>query len=1245
MNPDQLARLRKAAEKQIGAVAAPIRASAPEVRRSLAIIGSAGRNEDGARFASDADRPPAKYVAEMLRAAREAVDKTGATELVSGGAAWADHIAVMLFLEEPERFTLRLELPAELTEEKNGERRYVDTGVRNFKTNPGGTANYYHELFQSAFSKARAGWSPFKDIATAARHANCTIRVTPGLHARNEKVAMADHCLAMTFGDGAQLKDGGTAHTMGLFTGRNDHGWGYHFDLNTLTLHTNAWPEAETAKPAPAQPQEERAPAAPSVGQYVQVGRGIEEDEEFDVAGALAAAAEGGVREFGERPVGSAPEPEAGTQRLNILPADEQRDLSGLLRWSESMLLGTLTRDITAIPRGRIWHELEKNAQLADAYPEFLKKEPPAWVGVVLREAINGLSDLPPKNERTEIILAKANPTQLMHTLVRAAPGRTAALVDEAAARKGFRLSLRSGNGVEVSEQLMQTFAHWEKVQEWCREAGVSPDASVANVVSALGIYPGTKAWMGAHDDEVSLVLASRADRGAKSLENQQMMTMFHVMQTPEVFNAIPQALQFANTVLVGDPAKSPDFFFPTRVLMMLRSISPDRSANPNDDLKPYLEATPPNVGYQPQAGAPDRDRFYRNYAFFALGGLDDQYIPKNARHLFRDLISRDLIEEVGPSGKISPEIDDRMNRVLRQVRAGLQMMPEAVEHDFRFLVGARSSDAKLRMLGMYLAALPYRQMLLGPGPLSLWRNRGLLSDTFARALAKAYEARVVEPPSTPVAVFTAENRQHVRELAGLRMLASDASTRGLISVVAWLQEEGQAYVRYQEECQREDKKAKLPAGATEQRNREFLERYRDMPQAVEKGSPAALVLGLVLPSRESTAAQAVGEFGSPADVAAMVFTAAQAIALESGTQNTAFLQHEGAIDQLAEAQTRLTRLGEVWTGGREDWRELGSVLQLPVAQRPMDEFLREQLSQQLATVMQLPKPELGIPQVTYTALDKASLDRVLEHPSAPSLLRTVASNELAEVLHAAAVLQSQPLELDGHTQAWRAVVDGFRERVTLQKGIDVSAPPARNADGSFQRPRRSIRVESSDFDNPEVLREKAGKVLGVPGESLVALPVMRVEARDWESPRTWRQTENRMAVSLAPVRIALGQELPASELPRILRFAAACAERPDVLQHASNVAGALFTPAAGNAPLRDLLAKTDDLVRQAMNGTELRLGKSQAPAGPARLTLAQPIAVAAALPGSERPVALQEGSPVATSDRGAVTQGPDMAP
>ena len=203
---------------------------------TLAIIGTAGRKNDAALLAAD----PERFAERMLAAALKVADRTKTNHLVSGGAAWADHVAVWLFLSDPTRFTLQIEAPAPFVTAGTGGLEYADTGERDFIKNPGGTSNHYLRAFADTLGLARPEWSPFIDFALVAGHPRATIRVTHGFQPRNLLVAQSTHALAMTFGGGRVLQDGGTAKTMTAFLARPDHGESYHLDLGAMRMHAGA---------------------------------------------------------------------------------------------------------------------------------------------------------------------------------------------------------------------------------------------------------------------------------------------------------------------------------------------------------------------------------------------------------------------------------------------------------------------------------------------------------------------------------------------------------------------------------------------------------------------------------------------------------------------------------------------------------------------------------------------------------------------------------------------------------------------------------------------------------------------------------------------------------------------------------------------------------------------------------------------------------------------------------------------
>ena len=152
---------------------------------SLAIIGSAGRNTDAARVSRGLYDRMYGLVAD--NAARWEI-----TRAVSGGAAFADHLAVRAF-NEGLVAELTLFLPARFAG-----RRYAATP--HMRNDPGGTTNGYHAAFSSA-----CGLDSLGEIAAAIRK-GADVRVHEGFQTRNLEVAYAStHMLAFTFGSASSI--------------------------------------------------------------------------------------------------------------------------------------------------------------------------------------------------------------------------------------------------------------------------------------------------------------------------------------------------------------------------------------------------------------------------------------------------------------------------------------------------------------------------------------------------------------------------------------------------------------------------------------------------------------------------------------------------------------------------------------------------------------------------------------------------------------------------------------------------------------------------------------------------------------------------------------------------------------------------------------------------------------------------------------------------------------------------------
>ena len=196
----------------------------PDSLPLIAIIGTAGR---GGAYDPHSDysklaRKGARAYVEMLDTARTLLTAIAPSgyRLISGGAAWADHLAVSLYLEHKEGachgLTLHLPCPWAKT-------RFHDTGVYNFRTNPGGTSNALH----AAFSRI-IGRNSLAEIDQAL-NLGAQTAIGDGFFDRNNVIAQnADHVIAFTFGRGAALKHGGTHHTMEAFLKRRDVGQNSH---------------------------------------------------------------------------------------------------------------------------------------------------------------------------------------------------------------------------------------------------------------------------------------------------------------------------------------------------------------------------------------------------------------------------------------------------------------------------------------------------------------------------------------------------------------------------------------------------------------------------------------------------------------------------------------------------------------------------------------------------------------------------------------------------------------------------------------------------------------------------------------------------------------------------------------------------------------------------------------------------------------------------------------------------------
>ncbi len=210
---------------------------------TVAIVGTAGRKSDGSRMNASLFRRMCATALDIIRTEWKLTPPD--VRLVSGGAAWSDHVAVQLYLEgvadalcpvptpvpvaasaaaasgDPKinidshaPFAgLTVHLPCAF-ETKSKLPSAVDTGSVDWRSNPGRLMNLYHQQFT-----AKMGRSTMAELVTA-QHLGAILDTSHhGFHKRNKSVASSDYMIAFSWGH-EELKDGGTKFTWDLCSSR-----------------------------------------------------------------------------------------------------------------------------------------------------------------------------------------------------------------------------------------------------------------------------------------------------------------------------------------------------------------------------------------------------------------------------------------------------------------------------------------------------------------------------------------------------------------------------------------------------------------------------------------------------------------------------------------------------------------------------------------------------------------------------------------------------------------------------------------------------------------------------------------------------------------------------------------------------------------------------------------------------------------------------------------------------------------
>lgn len=179
---------------------------------TVAIIGSAGRKDDASKWSAEL------YSRALLVAHKTIIEwklDPAAVELVSGGAAYSDSLAVKLFLSELGYGKITLYLPASYDIAKG---EFHDSGSNDWRVNPGRISNNYHRA-----ASRKLGFDSLGEIGAVKRahYEACTLDIGTGFHQRNSKIACSEYMIAFTFKDGDTPADGGTQDTWKKWNNRS----------------------------------------------------------------------------------------------------------------------------------------------------------------------------------------------------------------------------------------------------------------------------------------------------------------------------------------------------------------------------------------------------------------------------------------------------------------------------------------------------------------------------------------------------------------------------------------------------------------------------------------------------------------------------------------------------------------------------------------------------------------------------------------------------------------------------------------------------------------------------------------------------------------------------------------------------------------------------------------------------------------------------------------------------------------
>lgn len=167
----------------------------------VSVIGTAGRDFSKPMTAALYTKMVLATEVEIERVISLRSETWADVTLRSGGAAWSDHILVDLANKHPD-CRVDLHFPAEWD--------YTDSCFSR-QTRDGQTANYYHGFFSKAL-----GRNTLAELEILMASVRATVTTYNGFKVRNVPVSKCDLMVALTWGIGNTLADGGTSHTWGM---------------------------------------------------------------------------------------------------------------------------------------------------------------------------------------------------------------------------------------------------------------------------------------------------------------------------------------------------------------------------------------------------------------------------------------------------------------------------------------------------------------------------------------------------------------------------------------------------------------------------------------------------------------------------------------------------------------------------------------------------------------------------------------------------------------------------------------------------------------------------------------------------------------------------------------------------------------------------------------------------------------------------------------------------------------------